>query len=191
MKKESYIVLDIETTGLSRDKHKITEIAAIKVNSNKIIDKFETLINPQVNIPSFITSLTGISNSMVKNSPIIEEILPNFLRFVKQDPLIAHCASFDYNFLNHNSELHLSSRLQNPKICTRKLSRRLVNLESYRLSSLCNHFNIINSQAHRAMADVQATNQVFTKLLGLMESKGIKEKQQILEFQDKKISTIF
>lgn len=189
MKKELYTVLDIETTGLSKQMHKITEIAAVKVENKKVIQEFQTLINPQVNIPSFITSLTGISNSMVRNSPIIEEVIPNFFKFLGEEPIVAHCATFDYGFLNHNSQTFLRREIINPRICTRKLSRRLVpQLPSHKLSMLCEHFHIKNFDAHRAMGDVKATNLVFNNLLDLMQKKGIEKKDEILQFQDSKIS---
>jgi DNA polymerase III subunit alpha, Gram-positive type len=188
MKKEQYIVLDIETTGLSKYNHKITEIAAIKVANKKIIQEFQTLINPQVRIPNFITSLTGISNSMVKDSPIIEEVMPQFLKFLGNNPFVAHCATFDQGFLDYNARIYFSQELLNPKICTRKLSRRLIpSLSSYKLSSLCEYFQLRNFSAHRAMGDVQVTNLVFDKLLDLMKMQGIERKNEILQFQDSKI----
>jgi DNA polymerase-3 subunit alpha (Gram-positive type) len=187
--KEPYIVLDIETTGLSKHHHKITEIAAIKVENNKIKNRFETLINPQTNIPSFITRLTGISNKMVKDSPTISEVMPKFTSFLSDMPIIAHCASFDYGFLNHNSVLHLSKELTNNKICTRKLSRRLIpELRSYKLSCLCDHFKIKNELAHRAMPDAEVTHQIFSGLTNLMQKKGIEKISDIIGFQDSKIS---
>lgn len=191
MKKENYVVLDIETTGLSKHHHKITEIGAVKVRNKKIIQEFSTLVNPEVKIPSFITSLTGINNKMVKDSPTIEEIIPNFMKFLGKNPFIAHNATFDHGFLNYNVQQHLSIELENPRICTAKLSRRLVpGLSSYKLSCLCEHFKIKNDIAHRAISDVHATNSLFTNLLKIMEKQQINEKQQILNFQDSKISRI-
>ena len=191
MKKETYVVLDIETTGLSKHHHKITEIAAVKVQNNKILKEFSTLINPEVKIPSFITSLTGINNKMVKNSPTIEEVIPKFMKFLGKNPFVAHCATFDYGFLKHNAQQHLSIELTNSKICTAKLSRRLVpELTSHKLSSLCEHFKIENNLAHRAISDVHATNQIFTNLLNILEKNKINERQQILTFQDSRISRI-
>lgn len=185
--KEPYIVLDLETTGLSKNMHKITEIAAVRVENNKI-DEFQTLINPQVRIPSFITSLTGINNEMVKDAPKIEEALPKLLSFLKDYPIVAHCASFDHGFLDANSQIHLSKPLTNQKICTRKLSRRLIpELRSHKLSSLCDHFRIKNELAHRAMPDVKVTHKIFKELTGLMKKRGIEKKEQVLEFQDSKI----
>lgn len=186
--KEAYVVLDIETTGLSKHMHKITEIAAIRVENHKVVNKFETLIDPQTPIPSFITSLTGITNSMVKDAPIIEEVIPRFVRFVKDTPFVAHCATFDYGFLKHNAQVHLSKELVNEKICTMKLSRRLLpELPRYRLSYLCEHFNIKNNVAHRAMGDADATHHLFNELQDLMKKRGIEKQEQVLAFQGSKI----
>ncbi len=186
--KEPYIVLDIETTGLSKHRNKITEIAAIKVANNKI-NKFQTLINPGIRIPSFITSLTGINDAMVKDSPPIAEVMPKLLTFLDSHPIVAHCASFDHGFLNYNAQLHLSKDLNNSKICTRKLSRRLVpELTSHKLSSLCEHFNLKNELAHRAMPDVEVTHKIFCNLTDLMEKRGINTMNGVIDFQDSKIS---
>lgn len=95
---ESYIILDIETTGLSPINNDILEIAAIKIRNGKIIDKFDTLINPGVTIPPFISNLTGINNQMVCSAPYIDNVLPNLLKFVENLPIVAHNASFDIRF---------------------------------------------------------------------------------------------
>ena len=183
--KEAYVVLDIETTGLSKHTNKITEIAALRVENFQVVKKFETLVNPQTPIPSFITSLTGISNSMVRDAPLIEEVMPKFTQFVQDSPFVAHCASFDYGFIKHNAQL-ISLDITNSKICTRKLTRRLVPLRNYKLSSLCEHFRITNNASHRALGDVEATHKIFTKLLSLMKKRGIERREDVLRFQDSK-----
>lgn len=186
--KNEYVIVDIETTGLSKHRNKITEIAALRVENFQVVKKFETLVNPQTQIPSFITSLTGISNSMVKDAPVIEEVLPKFTNFISSSPFVAHSASFDYGFLNYNSQIHLSRELKNPKICTIKLSRRLLpELKSHKLSCLCEHFKIENSSAHRAMSDVEATHKIFNNLLERMRKIGIENKEQVINFQNSKI----
>src|SRR5210317_2226828 len=101
--REGYVILDLETTGLSKHYHKITEIAAMKIKDNEIVDKFEALVNPQVPIPKFITRLTGITNEMVENEPTIDEIMPKFLEFLEDHPIVAHNATFDHGFLSENA----------------------------------------------------------------------------------------
>ncbi|NCP72114.1 3'-5' exonuclease [archaeon] len=178
-----YIVLDIETTGLNRSKDQITEIAALKLEGNRIVDKFETLINPQMKIPAEITQLTGITDDMVKEKPTIQEVLPNFIDFIKKDILVAHNAIFDIGFINHNLNLHLNQTLENKNICTMNLAKKIIStMPSYRLSSLCNYFDIKNEYAHRAMSDVYATTKLFTKFQAIMHNNGLREDQDILKF---------
>lgn len=181
--KRGYVVVDLETTGLSAYNNKITEIAAARVIDGKIIDEFQTLVNPKVPIPSFITRLTGISNDMVKDAPKINQALPNFLSFLKDDLFIAHNATFDYNFLSYNSNI-LNHNFNNKKLCTRKLASRILpNLPNKKLSTLCDHFNIKNSQAHRALSDVRATVKVFENMLDILNQKNIQKKEDILQFE--------
>ena len=80
-----YVIIDLETTGLSPYKHHITEIAAVRFDGNTIVDTFQTLVNPERHIPSFITKLTGITNEMVESAPRIQEVLPDFVSFLGED----------------------------------------------------------------------------------------------------------
>lgn len=186
--KEQYIVLDIETTGLSKFSDKIIEISAIKIKENKITNKFETLINPDIKIPKFITSLTGIKNSMVGDSPMIEEIIPKFTRFSKNIPIVAHNASFDYGFLSQNIKVFENKEMSNEKICTMKLSRRLFpELPRHRLSFLCEHFDIKNISSHRAMSDTMATYDLFNRFIPIMKEKGIETQSQIISFSNSRM----
>jgi DNA polymerase-3 subunit alpha (Gram-positive type) len=181
---DEYIVLDIETTGLSRYMHKITEIAAVKVKTGKVVDEFQTLIDPEVHIPSFITRLTGITDNMVKDAPKIHEALPDFLEFASGLPIVAHNASFDHGFILYNAKTYLNYEFCNEKVCTRKLANRLLpDLHSKRLGVICEHLDIRNENAHRAMADVKATTQVFQHFIGLMSEMNIKTKEEIINFE--------
>ncbi len=179
-----YTVIDIETTGLSKNDHHITEIAAAKIRKGEIIETYQTLINPQVRIPYFITKLTGIDNNMVKDAPTINHVLPSFIDFLQKDIFVAHNATFDFGFLDHNLKVHHNQNLLNQKLCTKKLANRLLpQLERKRLQDLCQHFNINNSQAHRAMGDVQATALVFNNMLNILHEKGISEVKDVLKFE--------
>lgn len=179
-----YTVIDIETTGLSKNYHQITEIAAAKVRAGEIIEQYQTLVNPQVRIPSFITALTGITNEMVQDAPKIAQALPDFQNFLGKDIFVAHNATFDYGFLDYNLRLHQGQNLLNQRLCTKKLANRLLpELERKRLQDLCQYFNINNQQAHRALGDVQATTQVFNQMLNILHQKGISEVDEILKFE--------
>ncbi len=178
-----YIVLDIESTGLSRDKHKITELAAVKVKDGEIVDEFQTLVNPEQHIPSFITSLTGISNEMVKDAPKINEALPKFLDFLGDNVIIGHNVTFDYKFIEHNAQL-LDLPFKNPKLCTRKLANRIYrHLPSKSLGYLCEYLDIKNLQAHRALTDVLATTELFQKFLNVLQENEITNPDALFHFE--------
>lgn len=180
---DNYVVLDLETTGLSKTRHKITEIAAARYCDGKIVDEFQSLVNPKVSIPGFITKLTGITNDMVKDAPTVDKVLPSFLEYLGDDPIVAHNASFDYGFIQHNAKKY-GHEFCNDKICTRKLANRLLpELPSKKLSSICEHLNVKNVQAHRAMSDVHATVQVFSHFLDLMQEMNIVGKNKVMKFE--------
>lgn len=179
----NFTVIDIETTGLNRNKDKITEIGALKIENNRIVDKFETLIDPEVNIPAEITQITGITDKMVRDKPKICDILPKFLDFIKNDILIAHNSVFDIGFLNSNCSKYVNKSLENRDICTMNLARKIIpTIPSYKLSSLCNYFDIKNEYTHRAMSDVYATTKLFFKFQAIMHNNGLKQDQDILNF---------
>jgi DNA polymerase III epsilon subunit family exonuclease len=92
---------------LSPYKHSITEIAAVRFDGDKILDSFQSLVNPERHIPSFITKLTGIDNEMVDSAPLIQNILPEFVDFLGDDVFVAHNISFDLGFLNYVRYQHL------------------------------------------------------------------------------------
>lgn len=170
----NYVVVDIETTGLSRSRHKITEIGAVKYKNGRKAGEFQSLVNPQVPIPTFITKLTGISNEMVKDAEPIQKVLPKFLKFIGNLPIVAHNASFDYGFLNYNCVVHLDTALENPKLCTRKLANRLLpDLPRKKLSHIASHLGIEHKDQHRALGDVKATALIFKEFLGMLEEKQI------------------
>lgn len=185
------VVVDIETTGLSNKRHRITEIAAALIDDDGIIDEFHTLVNPGVPIPGFITGLTGITDEMVRYEPPIQKVLPYFLDFLADNVIIAHNATFDCNFLSLNAERHCGCNLPNSRICTRMLANRLLpGLPSKKLSVLCEHFDIHNEQAHRARADVLATIDLFERFREMLAAHGICDTEGIIEFQNRPVSRI-
>lgn len=179
----SYVVVDIETTGLSKTRHKITEIAALRVQKGMVKDEFHTLVNPEARIPSFITRLTGIDNELVKDAPTIKEVMPQFTDFMGNDILVAHNASFDHGFLMQNA-MKAGLDFDNYKLCTRKLANRLLpELPTKKLGALCEHFSITNIQAHRAKADALATVGVFNQFCNMLEEQNISTPEQIMLFE--------
>lgn len=161
----NFIVLDIETTGISPRFAKITEIGAIKVIDNKIKDTYQTLINPLTQIPDNIIELTGITNEMVKDAKTIDKILPDFFAFADEPlPILGHNVLFDYSFIKHNA-VQYGYSFNRLGIDTLSISRYcLPHLSSKSLSKLCIHYNIERNQAHRGLDDAQATYKLFTYL---------------------------
>ncbi|MBN2880790.1 3'-5' exoribonuclease [Candidatus Woesearchaeota archaeon] len=188
---DEFVVLDIETTGLSKNFHRITEIAAVKVKNGEIIGEYQTLVNPETHIPSFITKLTGISNEMVSDSPKIDRVLNSFSDFLGSSVIVAHNATFDYGFIDYNLQKYHGKNLENEKICTRRLASRLLpDLPNKKLSTIAESFGVVNENAHRAMADVKATTEIFLRFLDLLHSKGCSNLSDIVNFQNKPRSTL-
>ena len=170
---EEFTVFDIETTGLSPIKDKITEIGAVKIKNGKIMDKFSELINPEIPIPENITRLTGITDSMVKDKANIKEILPRFLDFAGDSPLIAHNANFDSGFIRAKAS-EMGVKLNNTIIDTLQLSRLLLKgLKRHKLDIVCEHLGIGLENHHRAADDAEATAKIMLKFIEMLKNKGI------------------
>ena len=159
-----YTVIDIETTGLSYNKNEIIEISALKVRADNIIGKFSKLIKPQEKICSFITHLTGITNDMVKNAENIENVLPEFMKFLLEDIILGHNVKFDINFLQRNLEKNKLARLKNEKIDTMLLARKYCRLPSHSLKNLAKHYEIDLKGHHRALVDCEITNKIYQNI---------------------------
>jgi DNA polymerase III epsilon subunit family exonuclease len=180
-----YVVVDIEATGAKMPPNRIIELGAYRIRGRKIVDNFLTLVNPELSIPRFVMSLTGISNEMVKEAPLFAEVAPRWLEFVEDAVLIAHNAPFDTNFLNHEiSRVYPGHRMMNTHLCTVTLSRRVVpGLANYRLETVAEHFSIPIFDRHRAGSDALATAETFLHLLDLLEEHGIRDLAAARQFQ--------
>lgn len=171
---DTYVVFDIETTGLSKEKEMITEIGAVKVADGKIIDRFSTFVNPQRPISAEITKLTGITDDMVKDAPTIENILPEFLKFCKDTVLVAHNASFDTGFIRIAAERAGLGELHHTIVDTLELARALLpELNKHKLDIVCEHLGVTLNGHHRAVNDAEATAEVFIKFLDMLAEKKI------------------
>lgn len=172
-----YVVLDFETTGAKCPPCRVTEIGAYRVENGKITAKFHTLVNPETPIPIFITQLTGISDSMVKNAPKFSDIAADFLEFIGDAVLVAHNAPFDMRFLNHEiGKIYDGYRVANPHLCTVQLSRRLVpNIENHKLNTVAEYFRINLESHHRAAHDAHATAKIFVNLLDQLNELGVSD----------------
>lgn len=185
---EKFVIVDIETTGLSPKRHKIIEIAALKFHKDQLVDEFVSLVNPKAPISRFITRFTGIDNTMVNDSPTIDLVLDKFMHFLSDHPFVAHNATFDYSFLDNALLKHHGRHLTNPKICTCRLARRLLPfLPSKGLASLCEHLEITNTSAHRAKGDALATAEILYHFKDLMQKRNISALEEIELFQRSRI----
>lgn len=175
-----YIVFDIETTGLDASYDEIIEIGALKIKNNEIVDKFTSLIKPKYPIDEFITELTGITNEMVKDAPLINEVLPRFLDFIGDEILVGHNINFDINFVYDNLiKIGSDKLLSNNYVDTLRLARRILrNLKHHRLSDLAEYYNIDGTGAHRSLKDCEITNQI----LNLLEEQVLRDYGTIEEF---------
>jgi len=160
-----FSIIDIETTGGSPKRDKITEIAIYIHDGNKVIDSYVTLINPECSIPYFITGLTGIDDEMVKDSPKFYEVAQKIVEITNDTVFIAHNVGFDYGFIL-NEFKNLGYDYKRKKLCTVQLSRKLLpGMGSYSLGKLCNNLNIEINGRHRAAGDALATVKLFEILL--------------------------
>lgn len=158
----SYTIVDIETTGLDPSYDCILEVAAIKVKDNMIINKFTSFIKYFDIVPEFITNLTGITNEMVENAPLLKDVLIKFLDFVGDDIIIGHNINFDINFLYDNCMSNLNKPLSNNFVDTMRISRRLNNdMEHHRMIDLLELYKIDNSNQHRALNDCEYTFSIY------------------------------
>lgn len=168
-----YAITDIETTGGYAAAHGITEISVHIFDGEKVIDKFETLINPHQPIPKYIQAMTGISDAMVATAPSFEEIADKLDALFRDKIFVAHSVNFDYSFVK--SHLKASGYdLDCPKLCTVRLSRKIFpGLPSYGLGNLCQSLGITINNRHRAGGDAAATTELFQLLLGNDKEKHI------------------
>ncbi|MBU5437668.1 PolC-type DNA polymerase III [Tissierella sp. MSJ-40] len=186
---DTFVVFDLETTGLSAINDMITEIGAVKVKDGVIIDTFSQLINPERLIPEKITSITGITNEMVRDKPTIKEVLPDFNKFIEDSVLVAHNATFDIGFMREKMRLSNLS-LHNPILDTLELSRAVFpELKSHKLNIVAKHLNVSLINHHRAVDDATATAEIFLKTMDLLKENGVTSFKQINSLNSRKDMT--
>ena len=161
---DTYIAVDLETTGLSPYKDQILEIGALKVEGGEVTASFEQIVDPGIPVPPYITNLTGITQDMLQNCPDASRAVPDFLEFAGTSPLLGHNLSFDYGFIRQGaSRLGISyssaglDTLRIAKIC-------LPDLESRSLDQLAAYFSIPQEHHHRALDDALTAARLFERL---------------------------
>jgi len=167
-----FSIIDIETTGQSYKNGKITEIAIYQHNGQEITDSYSTLINPEMDIPYFITELTGIDNHMVKSAPKFYQIAKKIVEMTMGRTFVAHNVSFDYKFIQEEYR-RLGYDYHRKTMCTVKLSRKLLpGYQSYSLGKLCAQLGIEINGRHRAAGDALATAKLFNMLVDRSDLLG-------------------
>lgn len=160
---DSYVCIDLETTGLNPKTDKIIEIGVVKVENNLIVEEWETLVNPDRKLEERIVALTGIRDEQLMSAPMIEEVLPKLLEMIGDYVLLGHSVLFDYSFIK-KAAVNRKLSFEKQGIDTLKIARKyLADLESRSLPYLCEHYGIEHS-AHRALHDAKATVELYRKL---------------------------
>jgi len=168
----TFIVLDLETTGASpANGCAITEIGAIAVRGGEVLEEFSTFVNPQVALPEYIINLTGITDEMLIDAPLINEVFPDFIEFIDRHEnvhLVAHNAPFDIGFLKAAASALSHDWPKYEVIDTVKLARRVIDrseIQNYKLGTLSQFFNTKALPNHRALDDVKTTVEVLHRLI--------------------------
>ena len=186
MKKQEYAIVDIETTGGNASGSHITEIAIVIHDGINVIDRYETLVNPEREIPAAIFGLTGINNEMVANAPVFDAISDKVLEMLTDRIFVAHNVNFDYSFVRHQLE-QAGFKWTARKLCTVRAARKIKpGLSSYSLGNLCNSLDIVLENRHRAGGDADATALLFSLLLE-WDDTGEIEKMILKTAQDQRL----
>ena len=169
-----FVVFDIETTGLNKEKGKITEIGAVKIRNRQIIDRYSTFIDPEEKLTEEIVKLTNITDDMLAGQRKINEVLPEFLDFVGDAVLVAHNASFDTGFIRIKAEELGIDNMHNTILDTLELSRTLLkDLKKHKLDIVAKRLGVSLEGHHRAVNDAEATAGIFLKLIDMLEENDV------------------
>ena len=177
---DTYVVFDVETTGLSAVYDTIIELAAVKIKNGEIIDRFESFANPHKPLSATIINLTSITDDMLQDAPEVEAVLKRFHRWAEDAIFVAHNASFDMGFLNVGYKKVGLEKATNPVIDTLELGRLLYpELKNHRLNTLAKKLDVELTQHHRAIYDAEATGYILLKMLRDAAEKEIEYHDQL------------
>ena len=171
-----YVVFDVETTGLSAEGgDRIVEIAAVRVKGMKIVDTFESLINPEMALSEEVQRIHRITADMIADAPVAAEVLPKMIGFIAGACLVGHNIKFDLNFLCfHLSRLGRKLKDETPAIDTLKMAKELLpHLKSFKLPHVAHFLGVMSEVSHRALPDVKLTAKVMERLLDIADSRNI------------------
>ena len=158
---DSYVAIDLETTGIGAKRERITEIGMVKVENGAVTDTYHTLVNPGRPIPEHITELTGIDDDMVKDAPMIQDVIGEVIAFCGTLPVLGHQIMFDYGFLVQ-AAVNGKLRFERSGIDTLKLCRKFMPPEEKKnLAAACAYFHAAQDTAHRALSDAMAAHELY------------------------------
>lgn len=185
----SFVVVDVETTGMNASDDRITEVAMMRVKNGVLVDEFSTLVNPLVTIPASITHITGIDNLMVQDAPTAREVAPYMREFLGDSVFTAHNAAFDWGFITQTLRRETGLDPSNHVLCTVKLSRRILpQLPSKSLGPVAKYLDIRIPERHRASGDAYATALVLVKFLSYVRRQHkLQTLGELLQFQNGKV----
>lgn len=181
---QEYAIIDIETTGRSQLGQKVTEIAIIIHDGKRVIDEYQTLVNPETSIPYSITQLTGIHDEMVIHSPKFYEVARKIHEMTEGRVFVAHNVAFDFGVLKSEFS-RLGGEFEREQLCTVKLSRKLLpGHQSYSLGKLCDDLGIKIAARHRAFGDAEATAELLQILFDRAKTLGLPDKLTLESLSD-------
>ncbi len=173
---ESYVVLDIETTGFSPDNDEIIELSALRVVDNRVVEEFSQLVNPERYVSSYITNLTGITQQMLQDAGQISDVLKKFIEFVSDSMIMGHNVTFDIGFIDTKLQKYFNTGFDNDYIDTLKIARKkLPQLKSKKLGMIAQHFNFNTDGMHRGLKDCIVTNMCYQKFLQMHKEEQLKQ----------------
>jgi exonuclease, DNA polymerase III, epsilon subunit family len=187
----TFAFLDIETTGLDAYLgDRVCEIAILRTRDGRILDSFETLVNPGRNIPPGAVSINGITDDMVKGSPFFVDVAYNILSSVNGSVIVAHNAPFDLGFLFREFANIKLMPFENEVIDTLSIARRYYSFPSNGLGKIAKYLGISTVGEHRALGDVRITKEIFEYFLMDLARRGIRIKslKDILKLQERPVS---
>ena len=185
-----FVVVDVEAIAGKSIPTRVIEIGACRIAHGKIVDVFETLVNPELPLPPFIATLTGITEEMLTRAPLFPAIADQWLSFAGDSLIAAHNSDFDMTLLNQEiARVFPGCRMRNPDLCTVRLARRIMpDLQKHHLDALADHFGFQISGRHRAAGDARATARVLLHLIDELKIRGVKTLAEARKFRARRNS---
>ncbi len=178
-----FAIVDVETTGLTPE-DRITEVAALRLRGDVVLDRFQSLVNPGIHIPLVAAAVSGIDDAMVADAPAFPQVWPSLERMLAGAVIVAHNAPFDLHFLSaERKRAGLTADQSAPVLDTLRLARNLLELPRYSLAALGAQLQLEHEPAHRAMADVLATAALLRRLITQL-APGSRTIEDLLHAQD-------